>query len=116
MKTIFTVAAAFALSFAAIAPASAMEAKTTITTMQSVSYADLDLNDRADARIMLRRINHAARDLCGDRLGNVSISERYAVRACMRETTRNAVTELDHPMLTAVHEGRSTPAMMMAQR
>ena len=115
MKTFFAAAAAIALSFTAIAPAGADT--NTITTMQAISYADLDLNDRADARTMLRRINHAARDMCGDRMGNMSVSERYGVRACMREATREAVAELDHPMLTAVYERRPAPTtMMLAQR
>lgn len=117
-RIIATVAAAFALSFAAIAPASASDTNTvTVTVIERVSYADLNLDQRNDARTMLRRINRTARSICGESMGNQSFSERYAVRACARETTMRAVGALDHPMLTAVFEGRpALTQMMLAQR
>ena len=114
--TTFAAAAAFALSALAFSPASAAETDTVTVMHTTVSYADLDLNTQHDARTMLHRINRAARNVCRTDTDSSSIVARYNTRACTREATMQTVMQLNHPMVSAAYDGRSAPAMMMAQR
>lgn len=82
---------------------------------QNVSYANLDLGTEAGARAMLERIDDAARSVCGDTRGRISLSERTVVRACIAETKQQAVAELNNPTVTAMFEGQA-PAVIIAQR
>ena len=106
--------AAFAFSMflgfgALVAPASAAQHQ----TMQTVSYADLDLDDEAGATRMIMRIDHAARSVCGDRSGTMTLAERRAIRACRTESEQRAVTDLNHPVVTAMYFGRA-PTIIVA--
>lgn len=114
--TTFAAAAAFAVSALAFTPASAAETDTITMMHATISYADLDLNTEHDARTMLHRINRAARDVCRSDAGSSSIAARYNTRACMREAAMQTVMQLNHPMVSAMYEGRTPPAMMLAQR
>lgn len=94
------VGAALALSVAsasaAIAPPS-----------QAVRYDDLDLARPAGVAILYGRIQHAARQVCGDaqRVGSRVVSTAW--RVCAAGAVDRAVRAVDRPALTAYHAART---------
>jgi UrcA family protein len=104
-------AAAFWIGALYLAPEAAAQASEPMS--RSVSYADLNLDNEAGARAMLRRIRHAARDVCDDTWGRTSLRQRSYVRACVREAMERAVAELDRPVVTALYQDRQ-PAIVAA--
>jgi UrcA family protein len=95
--------AAAALAFAAMAstPAAAEERFAT-----RVSYADLNLDNRAGADAMLNRIEQAARRGCEAKSGRMTLGDLAIQRACVRGSTDRAVTYLGHPQVTARYVAR----------
>lgn len=93
---------ACALALALAAPALAHAESVTSTI--AVSSAGLDLGQAADARLMLRRLDHAALKVCG--ASRVSV-EAYkdAVRrsVCYRDGMSQAVASLDAPLVSSLH-------------
>lgn len=79
-----------------------------------VSYADLDLSNDAGARVLLRRIDQAARAVCGDRSGPMPITKRNQIRMCIAETTGQTVAAVNAPVVTALYEG--APQIVVAAR
>jgi UrcA family protein len=70
-----------------------------------VTYGDLNLNNPYGAHVMVRRIENASREVCGDRSGPRPLNENGSVHACRVDATENAVSDLDHPMVTAEYYG-----------
>lgn len=73
-----------------------------------VSYADLDLNRTADAQTLYRRIQSAARDVCGTP-NALMLSVSALTRSCAEDATDRAITDVNAPSLTryramATHE------------
>lgn len=60
-----------------------------------VSYGDLDLQNTADARILVRRIKSAARNVCG--LGGSFVTPAIQARLhlCAAEATARALAEVN---------------------
>lgn len=98
--TLLFAAAAVAFAAMASAPAAAQPLERFATP---VSYADLNLNNRAGADVMLNRIQSAARDGCGERFGRVTLKEYLMRRECVQGSMDRAVTYLGHPLVTARH-------------
>ena len=67
---------------------------------QVVSYADLNLENEADAALLLSRIESAARKVCGLRLSPVPLELQYHLRACAEDATARAVADVNAPLLT----------------
>lgn len=70
-----------------------------------VSYADLDLDDPADADIFIGRIERAADEVCGDRTGPRSIAEAADTSDCAYDTTEFAIEDFGHPMVLGRYHG-----------
>lgn len=70
-----------------------------------VTYSDLNLDNPHGAHVMVRRIENASRQVCGDRSGPRSLTENGSVHACRVDSSENAVSDLDHPMVTADYYG-----------
>lgn len=68
-----------------------------------VSLADLNLSHEPGARIALRRIRNAAREICGVEPGPPLIRESELYRACQRSAVDRAVARLDVPTVTALN-------------
>lgn len=69
----------------------------------SVRYADLDLSDPQGARAMVRRVRHAAVQVCRRNPWNVG-SDIGAIERfdqCYRQALRQAATALDRPEVYA---------------
>ena len=71
----------------------------------------LDLNNPADAAVMIRRIESAVRVIC--------VAPGYAAgrstAGCIRDVTRETVKGMRIPELTLAFEQRSTPPAPVAQ-
>jgi len=90
-----------ALLFATAAPAVAQSQQ----DERVVFYGDLNLNSRAGADTLLRRIEQASDIVCGDRAGPRPISETQSVRSCQVETVEYSVQEVGHPNLLYSYYG-----------
>lgn len=104
-------ASAIALGFAAAAPASAAN----LDSAKRVTYAELDLDQRAGAEALLRRIERAANAMCGERGGAMPLAQRAAVRQCIRDRSDRAVARVDHAGLTALYYGRDPEVVISAR-
>lgn len=96
-----------ALSLCAAAPAFAQQSSPSTTQLNQrvVPYGDLNLDSRAGADTMLRRIDNASRYVCGDRTGPRPMQENGSVHACVHESTEVAVNDLDHPNVSNRYYG-----------
>lgn len=71
-------------------------APVTDVRQQVVNYADLNLENPADAETLLRRIKSAARVVCGLRAsGPMPIDFRYLQETCAADAIARAVADVD---------------------
>jgi UrcA family protein len=86
----------------------------------TVSYSDLDLSARGDARVMLTRLQHAAYKACG---GDARMHPDYnlmwqhvdkAYQDCRNDAVSKAVVAVDAPLLTEVYQGEETQRLARA--
>lgn len=101
--TMFAIVAAVALAGLAASPANAAP---TDEARASVRYADLNLDGDAGAAAMLRRINLAAKDVCGARTGPMPLTERIRTRRCVRAEAEAAVADVGNANLSAYYYNR----------
>ncbi len=71
-----------------------------------VSYADLNLNGEAGARVLHGRLRMAAAQVCAP-LRGTTLRERSNWRGCVDPAVTRAVAKVDEPMLTAYHLSRT---------
>jgi UrcA family protein len=77
----------------------------------TVSFRDLDISTPEGAKVLYRRIQAAANQVC-DYPGADAIE--HAVRGvCYRTAIADAVAKVNSPILTAVHTGRPAPMTAM---
>lgn len=113
MKRTFQALFAATLAIAAIvAPAGAAE---TTRTQVQVHYADLNLETRAGAQILLRRLDHAARQACGVERGARGFAPRRQSECAARALSK-AVTTVGSPMLAQAYAERETTTTVFASR
>ncbi len=95
-----------------VGSAQALAAAQTETRSVTVRYGDLDLTTRAGAAALYRRLEGAARVTCGyeeHRLASLSY-----VNHCNSSAISAAVTSVNSPLLTAIHEAhRAWPLTAM---
>jgi UrcA family protein len=109
--TIPTVAMVFAFCvFQASAHADALETSSTQRRFE-ISYADLNLNNEQDARVMLARIEHAAKKACGGHASFSSITGglEASFYECRDKAIRQAVESLSAPLVTRLYREASPP-------
>jgi UrcA family protein len=86
----------------------------------AVSYHDLDLSKPADARIMLDRINQAARRACGfrpERDKAYSIASQFVTRdftGCMARATEQAIANVRAPLVSQMYAGAAADVRQAA--
>jgi UrcA family protein len=105
------IAACGALAFAQTAAAQQNGGEAWIVERVPVSYADLDLSREADARIMLDRLDRAARRACGGRpefdstfrFMASALEEGY--RECRSAAMSGALTALGAPVVHRAYTG-----------
>jgi UrcA family protein len=111
-RLLLVLASALAIGFAAAAPASAA---TNDRLAQRVSYADLNLDNRAGAEVMISRIERAVGRVCGRRNGTIPLSFRVRIERCMEEETADALADLGHSGVSALYYRRA-PEVVIAAR
>ena len=60
----------------------------------TVSYADLNLENPVGVQILHRRIESAARAVCGDDINSQVLELRDAARNCYKTATREAIQQV----------------------
>ena len=94
-----------ALCFGAHADTSTDGHPTNITGRRAVYYGDLNLNAEQDAKIMLQRIERAAKKACGGHANfssyTGSLDRTY--EECRGEAIQRAVKELGAPLVTRIY-------------
>jgi UrcA family protein len=82
---------------------------------ETVKFTDLKVDTAAGAETLYRRINAAARRVCGYEA--TSIYAHSTWRYCVRPTVDATVAKVNNPLLTALHTGRSpAPATAMINK
>lgn len=94
-----------ALCFGAHADTSTDSAPAKITGRSVLNYGDLNLNAEQDARIMLQRIERAAKKACG---GHPTFSSYtggldHTFEECRERAIRRTVKQLGAPMVTRIY-------------
>jgi UrcA family protein len=92
-----------ALSFGAHADTSSSPAN--ITGRSVVYYGDLNLNSEQDAKVMLQRIERAAKTACGGHATSGSITgavDHYSFEECRAKAIRRTVKQLGAPVVTRI--------------
>jgi UrcA family protein len=76
-----------------------------ITGRSVVYYGDLNLSDETDAKIMLQRIERAAKTACGGHATSGSITgavDHYSFEECRAKAIRRTVKQLGAPVVTRI--------------
>jgi UrcA family protein len=76
-----------------------------------VSYAGLDLNSVAGARMLLLRLKAAAGEVC-EPLDGPDLRRHQRWHACSAQALRDAVRQVNHPMVTIQYQGSVSTAML----
>ena len=99
----FTAAVILAASFGARADTSGQPTK--ITGRSAVHYGDLDLDSPQDAKIMLQRIEAAAKKACGGHRTFSSLTGRLddTYDECCSEAIARTVKQLSAPVVTRTY-------------
>lgn len=84
------------------------------TRSMTVRYADVNLTTVAGATALYQRIEGAARLVCGD--SGRSLAEQRAAKICYQNAVAEAVTTVNNPTLTAIHQGREGELTAMVGR
>jgi len=70
-----------------------------------VSYADLNIENEAGAKVLYARLQRASQEVCG--IGSYdlvrSVTESRKARACYEEALSTAVERIDSDMLNGIH-------------
>ncbi|HOZ29018.1 MAG TPA: UrcA family protein [Hyphomonadaceae bacterium] len=105
--TLSAVVAVGAVYLAVGAMSGVATAQTKGLSSETVSYADLDLSTHEGARALLKRIDFAAKRICGPEPSRSPLMP--AVQAqyerCLEEAADNAVAKVNAPLLVALHTG-----------
>jgi UrcA family protein len=98
---------------AALASATAADGDLAVQST-TVRYADVNLATVAGATTLYRRIQGAARFVCGE--SGRSLAEQHAWKECYQNAVEQAVAKVNNPTLSAVHLDHEPPATAMLGR
>jgi len=84
----------------------------------TVAYSDLDVTTRDGARVLLHRINLAAKRICGPEPSHSPLQPREAAyyRDCVATSVDAAVAKVGSPALLALHDTQSSSSVSIAAR
>ncbi len=100
-------AAAAGAALLSVTPSGASAASADDPPAVAVSYGDLNIDTERGARILLERIQAAARGVCPAADGR-NLSAWATSRHCIREAVARAVRQVGSPLLAALYSGRTT--------
>ncbi len=96
-----TISIAAALSLATlVAPAHAADVGVRVA-QETVSYADLNIQQAAGAKTLLGRIEGAAHRVCGPMPDRYDITSQRAYHSCVSDSMTQAIAEVGSPLLIA---------------
>ena len=95
--------------------AAAAQAETANIVHVSVSYADLNIHSKAGARVLLGRLQQAARTACGGQPAISDLTESQNYQACRRQALDHAVAGIASPELVALYNGQPAPALVASK-
>lgn len=109
MKTLKTLAVisitSSLLGFSAGSLAGDNQVKTIEVRSQVVTFYDLDLVKPADAQMLLERINHAAKIVCGkSSVNNVDLHANIDLNRCMDQSYKDTVAQVDNRFNTSIEK------------
>jgi UrcA family protein len=96
-----------AVVLAAVAAPSYAQTRSSTRETERIYIGDLDLYAPKDAQELLDRIDAASYRVCSDEDRPQNALERRVSSECGVETAENTVSDLDHPMVNALHQGLS---------
>jgi UrcA family protein len=102
-----------ALCFGAHADTATDGARDNITGRSVVHYGDLNLSDEQDARIMLQRIERAAKTACGGHATASSFTgsmDQATFDECRAKAVERAVKQLSAPAVTRMYSEAGRPS------
>ncbi len=67
----------------------------------AVHYGDLNLSSEAGAKVLIRRVDQAARQACGVETGSRGLVRREQ-RRCRAEAMSEAIAEVNQPVVTTM--------------
>src|SRR5262245_21644269 len=80
-----------------------------------VFYGDLNLSNPSGARVVLKRIKFAASRVCGGEPDTMlDLVGRRQYKHCVGIATKDGVSQLKSPLVTAVYTGRTAADMRVA--
>jgi UrcA family protein len=82
----------------------------------SVSYADLDLSEPAGVDVLMKRLNGAARKVCGPRPMTVVYGQLPAHLDCLDQAMREAVDRIGSPAVSFAFNSRVNQRTQLASR
>jgi UrcA family protein len=94
-------------------------AETPLQSAETVTYSDLDLSTTDGARVLLTRIDRAAKRICGPGPSHSPLEPRAAAyyRNCVVASVDAAVARVGSPALLALHKDiQSTSSLALAAR
>ena len=85
---------------------------------ESVSYADLDLSTPHGARTLLRRIDFAAKRVCGPEPSHSPLQPQLTAfyQRCVRESVDTTVDSIGSSLLSAMNGEQKTAGAALASR
>jgi UrcA family protein len=85
---------------------------------EAVSYADLNLTTNDGARTLLRRIDLAAKRVCGPEPSNSPLQPRLVTfyRECVAHSVEATVARIDSPLLSAMNGEQKSAGAALASR
>jgi UrcA family protein len=105
MNTAIKIAALAALACITGSPRADAQSAEPLT--QTVSFRDLDLTSEQGARILYVRLQHAAREVCTP-FESLDLTRRRTWQSCVDNALGTAVTQLNNPLVAALHNTRVT--------
>ena len=105
-----------ALAFAALAsPAAAETGRTHSGAGIQVFYGDLDTSSQAGAKVLVGRLNAAAREVCGADSQARGLT-RLQQRTCQTNAVSRAVARINNPVVTQMLATSTGKPMIFASR
>lgn len=118
MSKVKTIVLAAALAMGAQAAYSADNVSLShVRLTKTVSYGDLDLERTEGVAVLYKRLNHAAKAVCGP-LKSRQLRQMVLRSECIKEALANAITDVDQPLLTQYYRsnGSASAQAVVANR
>jgi UrcA family protein len=102
---IFTIFA----TFVALASAAVVAQPNDQVLTKKVAYSDLNPESEQGAKVLYARLRHAAQDVCSP-LQSRELTLQQVWRACVDNALASAVTQVNKPRVTALHNQNANRA------